>query len=140
MQVGENLRVSCEDGRDFIRSSFARVFKEPFPAFKGLPLSKRKQNRGKRREQAVAAEPESITPLPDRSKISHFVMNLPDTAIEFLDAFRGVMSQDASQLIGLYDPLPMVHCYCFTRFLERSGADADIRQVRDVSASRLERH
>ena len=135
LQVGESLRVYCEDGRDFIRSSFARALEEPFPAFRGLPPSKRQQNRGKRREreQTVAGNPPDA--LPDRNKIAHFVMNLPDTAIEFLDAFRGVMSLDSSQLIGLYDTLPMVHCYCFTRFLERGDAEADIRKVSYYSAA-----
>lgn len=77
---------------------------------------------------------ESLDPLPDRRKVAHFVMNLPDSAIEFLDAFRGVISLNSNELIGLYEELPMVHCYCFTRFLERSDAEADIRQVRALLA------
>ncbi|ORZ17893.1 guanine(37)-N1-methyltransferase [Absidia repens] len=47
----------------------------------------------------------------------HFVMNLPDTAIEFLDAFRDLY-QDQKVLYESLCPapkLPMVHCHCFTR-------------------------
>ncbi|ORZ14793.1 guanine(37)-N1-methyltransferase [Absidia repens] len=47
----------------------------------------------------------------------HFVMNLPDTAIEFLDAFRGLY-KDQKHLYDSLDPapaLPMVHCHCFTK-------------------------
>ncbi|KAI8335706.1 guanine(37)-N1-methyltransferase [Chlamydoabsidia padenii] len=47
----------------------------------------------------------------------HFVMNLPDTAIEFLDAFRGLY-RGKKQLYDSLDPapkLPMVHCHCFTK-------------------------
>ena len=56
-------------------------------------------------------------------------MNLPETAIEFLDAFRGVYRYEGTETNRDYPPMPMVHCYCFTRFLEPSGAEADIRSV-----------
>ncbi|KAJ3007700.1 hypothetical protein NUW54_g3441 [Trametes sanguinea] len=70
---------------------------------------------------------------PRRQRISHFVMNLPDTAILFLDAFRGVLAPDNAggrDLSGLYDEasMPMVHCHCFTRELEPEKAETDIRQ------------
>lgn len=61
-------------------------------------------------------------------------MNLPDTAILFLDAFRGVLSPTNAggrNLSGIYDSehMPMVHCHCFTRELEPEKAAVDIRQV-----------
>lgn len=37
-------------------------------------------------------------------------MNLPVSAIEFLDAFRGAFDRAAWE-----GPLPCVHCYCFQR-------------------------
>lgn len=61
-------------------------------------------------------------------------MNLPDTAIEFLDAFRGLYGplrklEGASEAIDAAgeDCLPMVHCYCFTK--EVDGAEKDILEV-----------
>lgn len=56
-------------------------------------------------------------------------MNLPDTAIEFLDALRGVLSHTDRNLSGLYETMPMVHCHCFTRFLDPAEAESDIRKV-----------
>ncbi len=67
-------------------------------------------------------------------------MNLPDSAIQFLDAFRGIFSSDNAggrDLSGVYDKdsLPMVHCYCFTRELEPDKAEVDIRKVRAITSA-----
>lgn len=61
-------------------------------------------------------------------------MNLPDSAITFLDAFRGLLSPGhigQRDLSGVYSEnnLPMVHCYCFTKEFEAEKAAVDIRQV-----------
>ncbi len=54
-------------------------------------------------------------------------MNLPDSAIEFLDTFRGVLA--APELREKYTTMPMVHCHCFTREAEEEKAHADILEV-----------
>lgn len=128
----------CEDGRDFIRSSFKRALTEPFPPFTGKRPSKRKMQKearksaeDKKEQDLNTSEPSlSLSSQANRNRVSHFVMNLPDSAIEFLDAFRGVLDQSDRELSGLYDTMPMVHCHCFTRFLVPAEAEADIRQVR----------
>lgn len=60
-------------------------------------------------------------------------MNLPDSAITFLDAFRGLLASEnvgGRNLSGVYDEMPLVHCHCFTRETEPTKAEVDIRQVR----------
>lgn len=72
---------------------------------------------------------------------NHYIMNLPASALTFLDAFRGlyrplydqVGEKEAKQAIEDAGGLPVVHCYCFTKEVE--GAVEDICQVRTVSAS-----
>jgi len=55
-------------------------------------------------------------------------MNLPDSAIEFLDAFRGILAEP--ELRKAYEGrMPMIHCHCFTREVEdQTRAERDIKQ------------
>jgi tRNA (guanine37-N1)-methyltransferase len=136
------VRASCEDGHEFIRHSAIRVAAEPLPAFTGPPLSqsqRRALSREQTREQSRELMP--ALQLPPRKRIAHFVMNLPDSAITFLDAFRGIFAPSSStsvsdiDLKALYDVMPMVHCHCFTREMDREAAESDIRHVSTPSVS-----
>jgi tRNA (guanine37-N1)-methyltransferase len=162
-KVGALVRASCEDGREFIRNVVWRAAEEPFPAYTGPPLGSRAKKMAQRKLRAEGQTPDAlqvdsprgeggeedgaVPSAAPRRAVNHFVMNLPDSAITFLDAFRGVLSQppaspasakpDAKSgagghsrdLSGIYDAkMPMVHCHCFTRELEFEGAERDIRQ------------
>lgn len=139
VQVSDLVRSSCEDGRDFIRNVVDQVLENPFPAYEGPRLSRTQERQQKRQrgKQSSYAHPSktgfSDAPIPlSRNKITHFVMNLPDSALEFLDAFRGILiprGVTGGRLDGVYATMPMVHCYCFTRELDPHKAEADIRQV-----------
>jgi len=52
----------------------------------------------------------------------HAIMNLPQTAIEFLDAFRGYLSPTSDPVA-----LPMIHVYCFEK-----GHDTEEDAVRSA--------
>jgi len=136
--VSDLVRSSCEDGRDFIRNVVDRVLENPFPPYGGPKLSRMQERKQKRQRERRSSDvhpsktESSDAPIPlARNKITHFVMNLPDSALDFLDAFRGILTprgETGGQLGELYATMPMVHCYCFTRELDPRKAEADIRQ------------
>lgn len=140
-RVDALVRVSCEDGREFIKAVTSLSLDDPFPGYVGPQPSLRQQQKQRRRAADPGEKPDQ-TPLtkpppalpPPRKHISHFVMNLPDSAITFLDAFRGLLAPanlggKAKNINGIYDVMPMVHCHCFTREIELDKAEVDIRQV-----------
>jgi tRNA (guanine37-N1)-methyltransferase len=85
--------------------------------------------------ESGSAEPTPSTE-PAPQQVAHFVMNLPDSALTFLDAYRGsyVALEDklsAGDLASQANAretinMPMVHVYCFTREMERANAERDI--------------
>ncbi|OCH89560.1 hypothetical protein OBBRIDRAFT_732408 [Obba rivulosa] len=115
---------SNEDGREFIRYVFRRAWDMPMP-----PYERRQKGKAAKRPPS---QTRSLTG-PGRRRITHLVMNLPQSAIEFLDAFRGVLSPDNMgdrPLSGEYSDaaaMPMIHCYCFTKFMNPDEAETDIR-------------
>lgn len=114
----------------------SRVFDDPLPACSGPKPSKQQEEKERKRLQKLAAEDQPATPANTKSPrkhITHFVMNLPDSAIQFLDAFRGILIDDERNVRETYrDQMPMIHCHCFTRELELKAAGQDIQKVRHV--------
>ncbi|EGO00870.1 hypothetical protein SERLA73DRAFT_121278 [Serpula lacrymans var. lacrymans S7.3] len=138
-KVAHLMRISCEDGRSFIPAVVSRALQDPFPAYAGPKLSRSEEKANRKLQQqnalcsthTTAKTVDSNLECPTRSCITHFVLNLPDSAIEFLDAFRGIFSSarhDGMDLDVIYTNMPMVHCHCFTRECEPDKAREDIRQ------------
>lgn len=92
-----------------------------------------------------SAAPTTLTPAATSTELrrtrrlpSHYIMNLPASALTFLDAFRGLFrplyerigEEEALKAVAEDGGLPIVHCYCFTKEIE--GAEEDICQVRHL--------
>ncbi|WOL12767.1 tRNA (guanine(37)-N1)-methyltransferase 1 isoform X1 [Canna indica] len=77
--------------------------------------------------------------------VDHVVMNLPASALEFLDVFKGLLQREHWR-----GPLPWIHCYCFMRSTETKEsilakaeallstkiADPIFHRVRDVAPNK----
>ncbi|KAE8149975.1 hypothetical protein BDV25DRAFT_129962 [Aspergillus avenaceus] len=108
------------DGREFIRRSAGDLLQsEPVTV---TIEAKRRERRGAKKDQQAPPPPAEVYHRPN--VFDHYVMNLPATALEFLDAFPGVYAGKES-LFAPHTPqaLPMVHVYCFSGHSENEVDD-----------------
>ncbi|KAH7035356.1 Met-10+ like-protein-domain-containing protein [Microdochium trichocladiopsis] len=121
-KVSQYVRPFNRDGKVFVTEAADSVFAAFQNGESALHEPSRKDKRDRRRDLANAANP-SVTPpaprpepksTPIPATISHFVMNLPASAISFLPSYRGLYVGKEE----LFEPhtstkLPMVHVHCF---------------------------
>ena len=135
-KVESKLRCYCEDGRHFIRESIRRCWEQPWD---GVPTTEEgrlldlavKTSRGRGKQQHQKAQGVEQAPIergPPRRLINRFVMNLPGTALEFLDAFPGAYKSIAGEELEREmqrkgSQWPMVHVHCFTKDIEHPHKD-----------------
>lgn len=116
-KVGNFVKPYCEDARTFIKDGVSALyeFAKENPTVSLPP--KGRISRSKPAEQQ---------PKPENIKVpfyySHYVMNLPDSAVEFLDSFIGLYHDEnlRKQVFGsdsIEDiKLPTINVHCFHKY------------------------
>ncbi|KAI9797317.1 MAG: hypothetical protein M1825_006028 [Sarcosagium campestre] len=155
-KVGAQVRAFNQDGRSFIRESAQLLLKvsedqPPSPSIAIQPPhdnnnssrnhnnqnrdsttnGQRRPTRGHRNLATTAAATKPSFRLP--KTFSHYVMNLPDSATTFLDAFIGVY-RGHERLFEPYTSvrLPMVHVHCFSTKSDDNAAER-VKICREIS-------
>ncbi|KAI1336827.1 Met-10+ like-protein-domain-containing protein [Xylariaceae sp. FL0016] len=131
-KAGQFVRPFNEDGRAFIRNAADSVYNASVNGEHALVELKRTEKR-KYHPLASAGKKETPSPMPEPKRvlipptISHFVMNLPASAITFLPYYKGLYTGHEE----LFTPhsgrkLPMIHVHCFAAKGEGNGPLLDV--------------
>lgn len=105
-KVTNYVRCFNEDGHKFIKD-----------AARGLHRTDHQTDEAVAVQKKPKSAKDSITPQETKTRVqpkffSHYVMNLPATAIEFLPDFVGLYSWLSEEALAEVK-MPMVHVYCF---------------------------
>ncbi|RPB24794.1 hypothetical protein L211DRAFT_807407 [Terfezia boudieri ATCC MYA-4762] len=111
-KVGNFVMAHNEDGRDFIRRSVKDLYKLSQSKWGKILVPPKIKYSRSNQTPFDQRPPPAVYRVPPT--FNHFVMNLPATAVEFLDAFIGVYTG----MEGLFEPytktkLPIIHLHIF---------------------------
>jgi tRNA (guanine37-N1)-methyltransferase len=127
-KVSDFVIPYCEDGRDFIRKSTQYLAR--YPREIHIVPKKIRTPRGLSFQERLKIMSKSGTRYSEPRIFSHYVMNLPASAVEFLNAFRGLFRGRESEFTpSTLQKLPLIHVYLFQRRLDKDENErAEIRE------------
>ncbi|KAI5212504.1 hypothetical protein E4T38_00512 [Aureobasidium subglaciale] len=105
-KVGQFVKPFNDDGHVFIKEAARKLLKTKHEV---QIFAKQSRTEAK----TTGASPKVLKTVKQPKTFSHYVMNLPASAIEFLPAFIGLYTEEDRKLLPADFKLPMVHVYCF---------------------------
>ncbi|SCU91453.1 LAME_0E12574g1_1 [Lachancea meyersii CBS 8951] len=124
------VQPSNLDGRDFIRESprLLAEWRQKTEARIVIPGGRRYKD--SKTGETKRTEPQSVQ-IPQF--YHHYVMNLPDSALTFLDEFVGLYSrypETLEQLKKLPDfQAPWIHCHCFEKYDAEESPEPSMQEL-----------
>ncbi|KAI8809576.1 guanine(37)-N1-methyltransferase, partial [Cladochytrium replicatum] len=102
------------DGRQFIRQSLSELNN---PSVWASMASKQAEIKRQKRKAVRDKEVGNVIEISETSTsfktFGHYVMNLPATAVDFLDAFRGLFWGREKEITAAH--MPIIHCHTFSK-------------------------
>ncbi len=121
-KVGDFVTADCMDGREFIRRATKELASGDRMA---VVLQRTKTPRQQQRRSKSLSGNASSMFLKAPKTFQHYVMNLPASAVEFLDAFKGTYAGRPREFTPHTETkLPMIHVYCFSEQKETEEQDS----------------
>ncbi|KAI1203000.1 Met-10+ like-protein-domain-containing protein [Nemania serpens] len=127
-KVTQYVRAFNEDGRTFVRRAADLVYSASTSGEDAVVKRKRSSRHQQQKDSEKAEKaPDLEQRIPIPPTISHFVMNLPASAITFLPHYRGLYAGHEQ----LFEPhtttkLPMIHVHCFAAKAEGEAPLLDV--------------
>ncbi|KAI0003990.1 Met-10+ like-protein-domain-containing protein [Xylariaceae sp. FL0662B] len=125
-KVEQYVRSFNQDGRTFIREAADLVYAASSNGERALAgINSRKEKRRQHPNASGNVPKPEIIPIPPT--ISHFVMNLPASAITFLPHFRGLYAGHEQLFVPhTSTELPIIHVHCFAAKTDDDGPLLDV--------------
>jgi tRNA (guanine37-N1)-methyltransferase len=120
-KVDNFVTAECMDGREFIRRATEEL------ADRNVEVVVPQTVNGMGKSRSKSPPWKKTTKVITRPKsFQHYVMNLPASAVEFLDAFRETYATREAEFSPHTEvKLPMIHVYCFSGQKETEEQDAE---------------
>lgn len=114
----------CSDGHRFVHQAAKEVL-DLYAA--GTNKTEVQAKRSRNADPAIPIPPPKIITIPQT--ISHFVMNLPATATDFIPSYSGIYAGYEHVFVPHTEiKLPMVHAHCFS-----TKSDDNVREGEEIT-------
>ena len=122
--VEDFVTANCEDGRKFIRQATKELLRRDTTVV--IPQA-RSRSPARKATNKILSAPRTF---------QHYVMNLPVSAVEFLEAFKGIYAGRSQEFAPhLETKLPMIHVYCF--LVQKESEEEDCEAICELVSKHL---
>ncbi|PNS18183.1 hypothetical protein CAC42_3628 [Sphaceloma murrayae] len=118
-KVRDFVQPFNEDGHKFIRRAARDLARSSHSVSLAPTVKKRTKSAN------TVSNGNSTKVLTQPKHFSHFLMNLPASAMDFLPNFVGLYDEETQKLLPSDVQMPMIHCYCFDTKSEDNVEEAN---------------